>query len=275
MIEGSKAMSNDAPIGMFDSGIGGLTIAKALLERLPRESLRYVGDTAHMPYGDKSPERLKEYATGIAQRLLDQGCKALVVACNSASSNAIDEVRALAGPGIPVIDVVHPVVDWAARHHAGGDLGLIGTRATVQSGLYEQLLLGHGVRVESLATPLLASAIEEGFHNGTISHAVVEAYFSDGWADDKDALVLACTHYPLVMEDIRAQLPEGMAVLDAPSIVSLRVEEVLRERGMLASGGEPNRRFEVTDWTQSFADGAAHILGHSVELVEVVWPESI
>ena len=80
-------MSNDAPIGMFDSGIGGLTIAKALLERLPRESLRYVGDTAHMPYGDKSPERLKEYATGIAQRLLDQGCKALVVACNSASSN--------------------------------------------------------------------------------------------------------------------------------------------------------------------------------------------
>lgn len=267
-------MSNDAPIGMFDSGIGGLTIAKALLERLPRESLRYVGDTAHMPYGDKSPERLKEYATGIAQRLLDQGCKALVVACNSASSNAMEEVRELAGPRVPVIDVVHPVVEWVAEHHPGGELGLIGTRATVQSGLYDQLLLAHGVRVESLATPLLASAIEEGFHNGTISHAVVEAYFADGWANDKDALVLACTHYPLVMEDIRAQLPSGMPVLDAPSIVSIHVERVLSERGLLASGERPTRRFEVTDWTQSFADGAAHILGQAVELVEAAWPES-
>ena len=152
-------MSNDAPIGMFDSGIGGLTIAKALLERLPRESLRYVGDTAHMPYGDKSPERLKEYATGIAQRLLDQGCKALVVACNSASSNAMEEVRALAGPDVPVIDVVQPVVDWVSQHHPGGQLGLIGTRATVQSGLYDRLLTERGVKVESLATPLLASAI--------------------------------------------------------------------------------------------------------------------
>ena len=267
-------MSNDAPIGMFDSGIGGLTIAKALLERLPRESLRYVGDTAHMPYGDKSPERLKEYATGIAQRLLDQGCKALVVACNSASSNAMEEVRELAGPEVPVIDVVHPVVEWAAQHHPGGELGLIGTRATVQSGLYDELLLARGICVESLATPLLASAIEEGFHNGTISHAVVEAYFADGWAAGKDALVLACTHYPLVMEDIRAQLPQGMAVLDAPSIVSHHVENVLRERGLLASGISPTRRFEVTDWTQSFADGAVHILGQPVELVEVAWPES-
>jgi glutamate racemase len=266
-------MSNDAPIGMFDSGIGGLTIAKALLERLPRESLRYVGDTAHMPYGDKSPERLKEYATGIAQRLLGQGCKALVVACNSASSNAMEEVRELAGPDVPVFDVVHPVVEWAAQHHPGGDLGLIGTRATVQSGLYNRLLLARGIRVESLATPLLASAIEEGFHNGTISHAVVEAYFADGWASCKDALVLACTHYPLVMDDIRAQLPRDMAVLDAPSIVSQHVEHVLGKRGLLAAGSSPSRRFEVTDWTQSFADGAAHILGQPVELVEVAWPE--
>ena len=146
------------------------------------------------------------------------------------SSNALDEVRALAGHGIPVIDVVHPVVDWAAHHHPNGRLGLIGTRATVQSGLYDRLLGEHGISVESLATPLLASAIEEGFHNGTISKAVVEAYFSNGWIQDKEALVLACTHYPLVMEEIRTQLPEGMAVLDAPSIVSLRVEEVLRKR---------------------------------------------
>ena len=267
-------MSNNAPIGMFDSGIGGLTIAKALVERLPRESLRYVGDTAHMPYGDKSPERLKEYATGIAERLLNQGCKALVVACNSASSNALEEVRALAGPNIPVIDVVHPVVEWAHAHHPKGDLALIGTRATVQSQLYDTLLQARGLSVTSRATPLLASAIEEGFHNGTISHAVVEAYFSDGWAADKDALVLACTHYPLVMNDIQALLPEGMAVLDAPRIVSEKVAATLLEGGHLADGPHPTRRFEVTDWTQSFADGASHILGQDVELVEAPWPET-
>jgi glutamate racemase len=269
-------MRAEAPIGMFDSGIGGLTVAKALMERLPRESLHYVGDTAHMPYGDKSPERLREYAYGIAERLRREGCKALVVACNSASSNALEAVVE-AAEGLPVIDVVHPMVAWAATHHAGGRLALIGTRATVQSDIYARLLRARGVEVTSLATPLLASAIEEGFHNGTISHAVVEAYFADGWAHDKDALVLACTHYPLVLEDIRAQLPPGMAILDAPTVVSAYVEEVLRTRGLLSTATDTafsRHRFEVTDWTQSFADGAAHILGHPVELLEVPWPET-
>ena len=266
-------MTNDAPIGMFDSGIGGLTIAKALLERLPRESLRYVGDTAHMPYGDKSPERLRAYSMGIAERLLNQGCKMLVIACNSASSNALEEVRAMAGPDIPVVDVVHPVVDWAAHRHPKGSLALIGTRATVQSGMYESLMQANGLSVTSRATPLLASAIEEGFHNGTISTAVVEAYFADGWASDKEALVLACTHYPLVMQDIQAQLPEGMVVLDAPQIVAQRVEEVLESRQGLATSEATSHRFEVTDWTQSFADGATHIMGDRIELHEAPWPK--
>ena len=267
-------MSNDAPIGMFDSGIGGLTIAKALLQRLPQESLCYVGDTAHMPYGDKSPERLKEYATRIAQRLLDHGCKAIVVACNSASSNALKEVRALAGPDVPVVDVVRPVVDWTAAKHPSGNLGLIGTRATVQSGMYRELLSAHGLTVTSRATPLLASAIEEGFHNGTISSAVVEAYFSDGWAARLDALLLACTHYPLVADDIRSLLPPTVEVLDAPQIVARAVEDALAGCGKLSASNAPSRRFEVTDWTQSFADGASHILGSDVSLVEAPWPET-
>ena len=109
----------NAPIGIFDSGIGGLTVAKALVERLPRESLYYVGDTAHMPYGDKSVDSLKEYAAGISQRFVDAGCKAVVVACNSASSNALDTVKAAMGPHVPVVDVVQPVVNWVAQHHPG------------------------------------------------------------------------------------------------------------------------------------------------------------
>ena len=179
----------------------------------------------------------------------------------------------MAGPDIPVVDVVHPVVDWAAHHHPKGRLALIGTRATVQSGMYESLMQAHGLSVTSRATPLLASAIEEGFHNGTISTAVVEAYFADGWASDKEALVLACTHYPLVMQDIQAQLPEGMVVLDAPQIVAQRVEEVLTVRQGLAASEDTSHRFEVSDWTQSFADGAAHIMGDRIELHETPWPK--
>ena len=266
-------MSNNAPIGMFDSGIGGLTIAKALMQRLPQESLCYLGDTAHMPYGDKSPERLKEYAVGITKRLMDLGCKAVVVACNSASSNALDEVRAVAGPEVPVIDVVSPVVDWAVLHNPCGEFALIGTRATVQSGLYDRLFSAKGGKVTSLATPLLASAIEEGFHNGTISKAVVEAYFADGWAAEKDAMLLACTHYPLVKDEICAQLPSQVVVVDTPAIVSERAAKVLSERGAKASAKTQPHRFEVTDWTQAFADGAAHILGTSVDLFEVPWSE--
>ena len=262
-------MPSQAPIGVFDSGIGGLTVAKAVVSRLPHESLHYIGDTAHIPYGDKSPERLKEYASRIATRLCDSGCKALVIACNSASSNALAEVKAVAGDAIPVIDVVLPVVDHAATHHAGGDLALIGTRATVQSGLYDRLLKDKGMNVTSLPTPLLASAIEEGFHNGTISQAVVEAYFSSGWVQDKDALILACTHYPLVMEDIQRQIPDGMAILDAPSIVAARLEAILSRLELKSDALEPTHRFEVSDWTQSFADGATHIMGRAIELHEI------
>ena len=264
----------DAPIGIFDSGIGGLTIAKALVERLPRESLYYVGDTAHMPYGDKSPERLNAYASGIAQRLTQAGCKALVVACNSASSNALDAVRKVAGPKVPVIGVVEPVVHWAQSHHPQGTLSLIGTRATVQSGVYQTRMKAHGLALRTRATPLLASAIEEGFHNGTIPEAVVKAYFADGWAQDTDGLVLACTHYPLAMSLIQAQLRPNMPILDAPTIVAAEVARVLSDQHLLSVGEAHSHRFEVTDWTRSFADGATHIMGSSIDLVQVEWSES-
>ena len=181
----------------------------------------------------------------------------------------------MAGQDIPVVDVVNPVVDWAAQRHPNGRLALIGTRATVQSGMYESLMEASGLSVTSRATPLLASAIEEGFHNGTISTAVVEAYFADGWASDKEALVLACTHYPLVMQDIQAQLPGDVAVLDAPQIVAQRVEDVLAARQGLATSETTAHRFEVTDWTQSFADSAAHIMGSRIELHERPWPKSL
>ena len=261
------------PIGIFDSGIGGLTVAKALLERLPRESLYYVGDTAHMPYGDKSVDSLKEYAAGISQRFVDAGCKAVVVACNSASSNALDTVKAAMGLHVPVVDVVQPVVNWVARHHPGKEVALVGTRATVDSGVYQTKLAEANVMMKVRGAPLLASAIEEGFHNGTISEAVVNAYFADQWTAGTEALILACTHYPLAMGQIMAVLDEPLTVVDGPAIVADAVAAALAHLGLGAPEDAPQgcHRFEVTDWTGSFAQGARHIMQSDLNLQEVGW----
>ena len=262
----------NAPIGIFDSGIGGLTVAKALVERLPRESLYYVGDTAHMPYGDKSVDSLKEYAAGISQRFVDAGCKAVVVACNSASSNALDTVKAAMGPR-----------SCRRRGSARGELGgaappweevaLVGTRATVDSGVYQAKLAEANVATKVRATPLLASAIEEGFHNGTISEAVVNAYFADQWTAGTEALILACTHYPLAMDQIMAVLNEPLTVVDGPAIVADAVAAALAHLGLSAHEDAPQgrHRFEVTDWTGSFAQGAKHIMQSDLNLQEVGW----
>ena len=263
----------NAPIGIFDSGIGGLTIAKALVERLPRESLYYVGDTAHMPYGDKSVDSLKEYAAGISQRFVDAGCKAVVVACNSASSNALDTVKAAMGTHVPVIDVVQPVVKWVSAHYHGQEVALVGTRVTVDSGVYQSKLAEANVTTKVRATPLLASAIEEGFHNGTISKAVVNAYFADQWTAGTRALILACTHYPLAMDQIMAVLHEPLIVVDGPAIVADAVAQALAQVGLGAPEDATlgRHRFEVTDWTGSFAQGAKHIMQSDLNLQEEGW----
>jgi glutamate racemase len=263
----------NAPIGIFDSGIGGLTVAKALVERLPRESLYYVGDTAHMPYGDKSVDSLKEYAAGISKRFVDAGCKAVVVACNSASSNALDTVKAAMGAHVPVIDVVQPVVNWVAQYYSGKQVALVGTRATVDSGIYQAKLAEANVGTKVRATPLLASAIEEGFHNGTISEAVVNAYFADQWTAGTTALILACTHYPLAMDKIIEMLNEPLNVVDGPAIVADALAEALAHLGLGAPEDSSlgRHRFEVTDWTGSFAQGAKHIMQSDLNLQEVGW----
>ena len=204
---------------------------------------------------------------------MDAGCKAVVVACNSASSNALDTVKATMGPGIPVVDVVQPVVNWVAQHHPGMKVALVGTRATVDSGVYQTKLAAANVATKVRATPLLASAIEEGFHNGTISEAVVNAYFADQWTAGTEALILACTHYPLAMDQIMAVLNQPLTVVGGPAIVADAVATALAHLGLSAHEEAPQgrHRFEVTDWTGSFAQGAKHIMQSDLNLQEVGW----
>ena len=293
------------PIGIFDSGIGGLTVARAACDLLPSESVLYFGDTAHLPYGEKSPELIRKYSTRIALHLVNSGCKAIVVACNSASSNALEQVREAVGDSIPVIDMVHPVVESlyvsggssnSGAVSSSGDaafsvalsttgepsrskkVGLIGTRATISSELYKSAIesLNNGsketVKLISRATPLLASAIEEGFYNDTIPGAVLEAYLEDGFFNELDSIILGCTHYPLVSEEVKALLPKSVEVINSPKIVALALKKALSERGLLVDESAQSvvsNKFQVSDLTENFRLGAERFFGGNISLDEV------
>lgn len=268
-------------IGIFDSGIGGLTVARAVADRIPGSPLVYFGDTAHLPYGNKSPARIRSYAREITRHLCDdRDCSAIVIACNSASANALEEVREAAGPHRPVIDVVQPVVNEVKLNFKGGRIGVIGTQATIQSGAYASRLQEVGCTVKERATPLLASAIEAGFHKGTVSDALLESYLGDGYFDDVDAFLLGCTHYPLIADQVRAFLPAHVELIDAPAAVASAVARAVSEAQGTAPGtadavSEAMRTFMVSDWTASFEAGAQRFFGDDVELVHSkLWKDS-
>jgi glutamate racemase len=256
------------PIGIFDSGIGGLTVARAIYDLLPNESLLYFGDTAHLPYGEKSPELIRRYSSRITQHLVESGCKAIVVACNSASSNAIEAIVEAAGPNVPVIDMVTPVIRSISAEKGSQIVGLIGTRATISSGLYSKTMnqLNANSTLVSRATPLLASAIEEGFFNDSIPGAVLEAYFADDSFNKIDSIILGCTHYPLVKEKIQALLPKGVKVIDSPKIIAQELKRVLTEN---SHPDTPEHKFQVSDLTKNFIFSAHHFFGSDINLEEV------
>ena len=256
------------PIGIFDSGIGGLTVARAINDLLPNESLLYFGDTAHLPYGEKSPELIRRYSSRITQHLVESGCKAIVVACNSASSNAIESIVKAAGSNMPVIDMVTPVIRSISAEDGCQSVGLIGTRATIASGLYGETMnqLNSNITLVSRATPLLASAIEEGFFNDSIPGAVLEAYFADDSFKNIDSMILGCTHYPLVRENVQALLPKGVNVIDSPKIIAQELKRVLTEN---AYPYTPEHKFQVSDLTENFRCSAHYFFGSDINLEEV------
>ena len=272
------------PIGIFDSGIGGLTVARAACDLLPNESILYFGDTAHLPYGEKSPELIRKYSTRIALHLVNSGCKAIVVACNSASSNALRQVVDAVGESIPVIDMVHPVVEAICSEESSESVsdcnkkvGLIGTRATISSGLYKSAVealnqtRGSSIDLISRPTPLLASAIEEGFYNDTIPGAVLEAYLEDGYFSEVDSMILGCTHYPLVRDEVMSMLPKSVEVIDSPKIVALALKSKLENLGLLnADSAVLSNRFQVSDLTENFRLGAQRFFSSDIDLEEVV-----
>jgi glutamate racemase len=262
--------ADSRPIGVFDSGIGGLTVARAVNQLLPHERLVYFGDTAHLPYGDKSTAAIQAYSVKICDVLLRQHCKVILIACNSASAAAYELVREYVGSKARVLNVIDPIVEHVGQHYAGCDVGLIGTKQTVGSNVYRKKLdaLDRDIRLHALATPLLAPMIEEGFVRGAVSQSVIDTYLSDPALAGIEALVLACTHYPLIREQMTEYYQSQVAVLDPSNIVAEALQQLLWAQGLAAAPAEraPQHHFYVSDFTTSFADSTKLFFKAEVQL---------
>jgi len=263
-------MKKNQPIGIFDSGIGGLTVAKAIVELLPNESLIYFGDTEHMPYGDRSPEHIRQYSENIADFLIAKGAKILVIACNSASSVAFRMLKEKYEGEIDVIGVIMPVVDYIVSKDIK-KTGIIGTKATIGSKNHELLLKEKkpSVKVVSLATPLLAPMIEEGFFNNSISQTIINSYLSNWRFKGIQALVLACTHYPLIKKEILKYYNKNVEVIDTTEIVAKAVKELLERKKLLNPGKKGKDKFFVSEFTESFEKTTKTFYGSQVSIEEV------
>jgi glutamate racemase len=228
-------MSESRPIGVFDSGIGGLTVVKALRDLLPNENISYLGDTARVPYGPKSAETVQRYALELAEMLMKENAKALVVACNTVSSVALPLLTKKFP--VPVIGVIEPGARAALAASRNRHIGVIGTRATIRSGAYEKALRAadDNVRVTSQACPLLVPLIEEGLLNDDLTDRMILRYLEPLIADDIDTLVLGCTHYPLLTGAIARVLKRQIMVVDSAQNCARAVEEMLDEKSLRAA----------------------------------------
>ena len=261
-------LSKEQPVGVFDSGIGGLTVAHAIRRILPGESMIYFGDTAHLPYGDKSEAAIQAYSVKIADVLLKKKCKVIVIACNSASSAAYELLKEYVGKRIKVINVIDPMIDLVSREFEGQEIGLIGTKRTVQSGVYVRKIseLNKNITVHSVATPLLAPMIEEGFFNNQISHEIIAQYLADPSLSSIQALILACTHYPLIKAEINAYYSGRMKILDSSETVALALKDYLISESLVNDHIPVAHHFLVSDYTESFEASARMFFKESVVL---------
>ncbi|MCH8546795.1 MAG: glutamate racemase [Cryomorphaceae bacterium] len=263
-------MSNNhpqGPIGIFDSGVGGLTIARAVRALMPYEDILYFGDTLHLPYGEKSPDAIRRYSDAIARFLLKNEAKCILIACNSASANAFHHLKNNF-PEVLFINVIDPVVDYV-RQKDYASVGVIGTKATISSNAYQKRLNGVSKQVIAKATPLLAAMIEEGFTDGDVAESVITAYLGNDHVSHSDALILGCTHYPLISEKIQNIVDDHCEIIDGPGIIATFTKDQLEARKLMAARQKPGTiRMYVSDHTPSFARLASLFFGDNLDLKE-------
>jgi glutamate racemase len=263
-------------IGVFDSGVGGLTVLKALLEVIPASDYVYFGDTARLPYGSKSAQTVAKYALGASQYLQEHGAEFLVIACNTATALALPEIKAAARVG--VVGVVEPGAECASRVSKNRKVVVIGTEATVSSHAYRTALERRGIEAREKACPLLVPLVEEGWLEHPVTEQVAQIYLDEAFADgfpSADVLVLGCTHYPLLKPLLRRVAPPRVTIVDSAESTAHVVAEQLRITPLKASTGEERRKlarlkFFATDSVEKFCRLGAQFLGLPIEDVQHV-----
>lgn len=257
-------------IGVFDSGIGGLTVLKEIRKVLPNEKIFYFGDTARVPYGEKTKELITRYSKEIVEFLLDKEVSAIVVACNTATALALEELRKTFK--IPIIGVIKAGAKTAINTTKSGNIGVIGTKATVNSKRYEEEIkkLSENVKVVAKACPLFVPAVEEGILDGKLVDQIIKTYLDD-FEKEIDTLILGCTHYPLLKSAI-GKIYTNLNIVDPARETALDLKEILEEKNLLKNDATKNRevKYYVTDGKDKFKEIGIMFLDENIEKVELV-----
>lgn len=264
-------MSADAPIGVFDSGIGGLTVLRAIQAALPSERFVYLGDTARLPYGAKSAETVTRYATQATRALMRYDVKMVVIACNTASAVALPVVRAALDP-VPVVGVVEPGARAAVAASSAGRIGVLATEGTVRGGAYARAIhaLKPSAHVAQAPCPLFVALAEEGWTEGEVPRLAAERYVRPlVSAEGVDTLVLGCTHFPLLAAAIAAAAGPNVTLVDSAETTALEVRTALSARGLVRAQGAGGVKFLATDAPERFARVGAAFLGQVIDPSDV------
>lgn len=265
-------LSSSQPIGIFDSGVGGLTVAAAVKNLLPEEKIIYFGDTAHLPYGEKSVEAIRQYSIKISNFLLGKNCKIILIACNTASAAAYETVKNHVNDKAIVLNVIDPASEYVSNNEKFKRIGVIGTKGTVSSNTYTIKIKKQAPdkEVVSLATPLLVPMIEEGFIYDDISNAIIKNYLSDDKLKNIDSLILGCTHYPIIKNQIRKFYEFKTNIIDSSEVVARKLQKILSENELLNKNNtQPGHEFYVSDYTDFFKTIAEMFLDDEIILKKV------
>ncbi len=247
-------MNAEKPIGVFDSGIGGLTVAHAISKALPKERLIYFGDTQHLPYGNKSSKMIYYYCEKIIDFLLKKDCKAIVIACNSASAVAFKKVLKKTKGKCILLNVIDPVINSVTKSSKIKNLGVIGTTATISTNIYKKSIISKrsDINVSSLETPLLASLIEEN-NDALYTQGIIQSYLSNKKLKNIDTLILGCTHYPLIKKKILNYYKSSVKILSVLEYIGIAIKTRLKKEGLLnLNTNDPKHHFYVSDYTINF-----------------------
>ena len=274
--ENSRAVNADLPIGVFDSGVGGLTVVKEIINQMPNERIVYFGDTARVPYGSKSRDTVVRYSRQIVRFLLEQNVKAIAVACNTASAYAIPEIEAECP--VPVIGVIRPGAKTAVEGTRNGRIGVIGTRATITSGSYKEYIreIMPGAEVFGQACPLFVPLVEEGLWEDPVTDEIARRYMASLIDRDIDTLIMGCTHYPLIRKTIGRAAGDNVLLVNPAYETARELRKLLESRSLISGhryelgSTVPQYRFYVSDMADQFQKFANSIIKYGILAAEKI-----